>query len=85
MVSEYQGAEGLHYYPSFLDIEHYRRKGPHIGHQMHLCELAAEGQVSLEQFKSMVKDAKFICKSCGRVAAEELNLCNPVPLESAPK
>ncbi len=82
-MSEYRGVEGVegpYYYPSFIDIERYRRKGPHIGHQMHLCELAAEGRISLEQFKSIVKDAKFICKSCGRVAAEELHLCDPVSL-----
>lgn len=65
------------------DVERYRARGPHIGHRLHLCELVAGGKVSLEELKSMTKDAKFICKTCGRAAAEELHLCDPVPLESA--
>jgi hypothetical protein len=78
--------EGEYIYPShvssfgIIDPESYRLKGPHIGHKMHLCEMAAEGRVTLEQMKSMVKDAKFICKNCGRAAAREENLCDPVPL-----
>jgi hypothetical protein len=27
-----------------------------------------------------VRNAQFICKGCGRVAAEEKHLCDPVPL-----
>jgi hypothetical protein len=74
------GAEYQYSSSGVTDIERYRVRGPHIGHRLHLCELAAEGRVSLEQFKSMARDGKFICKSCGRVAAEELHLCDPVPL-----
>ena len=64
-----------------IDIERYRLRGPHIGHRLHLCEMVAEGRLSLDQIKSMAKDAKFICRSCGRAAADELHLCDPVPLE----
>jgi hypothetical protein len=78
----WRGEDGIMAYQSpVIDIERYRRRGPHIGHELHLCELAAEGRVSLEEFKSMVKNPKFICKTCGRAAAEELHLCDPVPLE----
>ena len=53
---------------------------PHIGHKSHLCEMAENGIVTLDQYKSLVKDAKFICAKCGRVAAKEYNLCEPKPL-----
>jgi len=52
----------------------------HIGHKHHLCDLAISGTVTLDQMKALVKDAKFICNKCGRVAAKEENLCQPVPL-----
>ncbi len=56
------------------------RIAPHLGHSMHLCDMAERGDVSLEQMKALVKDPKFICKKCGRAAAKEENLCEPVPL-----
>jgi hypothetical protein len=56
------------------DVERYLRKGPHIGHKMHLCELA-ERETSW-RFKLLVKDSRFICRSCGRAAE---NLCDPAP------
>ena len=55
-------------------------KMPHIGHQKHLCYLAESGESTLEEVKALVKDAKFVCKVCGRAAATEENLCEPVPL-----
>jgi hypothetical protein len=59
----------------------YRYGGvPHIGHHYHLCDLAENGEITLEQMKALVKDPKFICKKCGRVANREENLCEPVPL-----
>lgn len=56
------------------------RPVPHIGHKNHLCDLAEQGQITLEQMKALVRDPKFICRKCGRVAAKEENLCEPVPL-----
>jgi hypothetical protein len=53
---------------------------PHIGHRNHLCDMAERGQISLDQMKDLVKDAKYICKKCGRVAAKAENLCEPVSL-----
>jgi transcription elongation factor Elf1 len=42
--------------------------------------MVEKGQVSLEQIRSLVKDPKFICKKCGRVAHSADNLCEPVDL-----
>jgi hypothetical protein len=53
---------------------------PHIGHQQHLCYMCESGGCTLEQVKALVKDAKFVCKKCGRAAVHEENLCEPVPL-----
>ena len=57
-----------------------RDDAPHIGHRRHLCDLAERGEISIEQMKALVRDPKFICNKCGRVAAKEENLCDPVPL-----
>ena len=54
-------------------------EAPHLGHSKHLCDMAKRG-VDLNAYKELVKNAKFICKKCGRAAAKEENLCEPVPL-----
>lgn len=56
------------------------REIPHIGHAQHLCDMAERGEVTLEQMKELVRNPKFICQRCGRVAANSDNLCEPVPL-----
>ncbi len=55
---------------------------PHVGHDKHLCYLNNIGfQVSNpKEYKELVKDAKYLCKICGRVAVDEKNLCKPVAL-----
>ena len=63
---------------SFLEIP--VKKAPHIGHQKHLCYLAESGNCSLDEIKLLVKDAKFICRTCGRAAVAEESLCEPVAL-----
>jgi hypothetical protein len=68
------GQFGQYTYPAI------NRPAPHIGHMNHLCDLADKGQITLDQMKELVKDPKFICKKCGRVANKEENLCEPVPL-----
>ena len=52
---------------------------PHAEHEKHLCYLQNVGYLksNLEGYKKLVKDAKFVCKGCGRSAASEKNLCNP--------
>ena len=55
---------------------------PHPDHDKHLCYLNNLGyQISnTAEYKGLVKDGKFLCKVCGRVAASEKNLCKPVKL-----
>ena len=52
---------------------------PHAGHEKHLCKLV-EDKTPTEKLKPLVKNAKYICKGCGRVAAKAENLCAPEPL-----
>ncbi len=55
---------------------------PHPGHGKHLCYLNNLGyQISnANEYKELIKDGKFYCKVCGRVAASKENLCKPVKL-----
>jgi hypothetical protein len=32
---------------------------------------------NLEEYKNYVRNAKFVCKNCGRAAAKAENLCSP--------
>ncbi len=50
-------------------------KGQHEGH---LCVLASKGE--LARVGQLAREPKFICFNCGRVAACEENLCNPMSL-----
>jgi len=50
-----------------------------LGHPGHLCVLSADNR--FDEIKGLVKDPKFICFNCGRVADREGNLCNPMPLQ----
>jgi len=54
-------------------------KMPHPEHEHHLCLLQNVGylKTNLNDFKNLVKDGKFICRNCGRVAVSEKNLCHP--------
>jgi hypothetical protein len=55
---------------------------PHPGHAKHLCYLTNIGfQFSEPQaYKELVKNGRFYCRICGRVAASEKNLCKPAKL-----
>jgi hypothetical protein len=57
-------------------------KMPHPGHEQHLCLLQNTGYVkdNLADYKKLVRNAKFVCKNCGRVAASDKNLCAPEAL-----
>lgn len=48
-------------------------------HSGHLCVLVGEGK--LDEVRALVKEPKFICFNCGRVADSKANLCNPMPLD----
>jgi len=52
-------------------------KGQHKGH---MC-LLASGE-KFDQMKELVKNPRFMCFNCGRVADCEKNLCNPMPMEN---
>ncbi len=49
------------------------------GHKGHLCILASRKE--FEKLQELVKDPKFVCFNCGRVAHDESSLCNPMPLK----
>lgn len=58
-------------------------KMPHSGHDKHLCYMNNLGfQISNpDEFKALVKNGKFYCQNCGRVAASGKHLCKPVKLQ----
>ena len=51
----------------------------HTNHEKHLCQIF-EGGVAVDQWKGLVKEGKYFCRKCGRVAAKAENVCDPVPL-----
>jgi hypothetical protein len=57
-------------------------KMPHLEHGKHLCYLNnLNYQMSNpEKYKALVQKGRFYCQNCGRVAASDKNLCNPVKL-----
>ncbi len=57
-----------------------RKRVPHIGHWQHLCYMCASGEYTLNQIKRLVKNAKFICRKCGRVTEKNENYTLP-PLQ----
>ncbi|MHC4159072.1 MAG: hypothetical protein ACYSSO_08335 [Planctomycetota bacterium] len=59
-----------------------RVKMPHPGHGKHLCYLTNVGfnLSNPKDYKVLVKNGKFICRVCGRVAARGGNLCKPAKL-----
>ena len=54
-------------------------KMPHAAHEAHLCLLKNIGYLksNLEDYKKLVRNSKFVCKNCGRAAANGKNLCAP--------
>jgi hypothetical protein len=55
---------------------------PHPGHDKHLCYLNNLGfQMSNpKEYAEMIRQPRFMCKLCGRAAANKENLCKPVKL-----
>ena len=49
-------------------------------HGKHICQLVVARNKNLEQITHIVKNAKFICFNCARVAETEDYLCNPMPI-----
>jgi len=50
---------------------------PHPGHEQHLCLMENLGTMKshFDDYKKLVKNAQYVCKLCGRVAASDKNLC----------
>ncbi|MFB0507987.1 MAG: hypothetical protein ACETWT_14750 [Thermodesulfobacteriota bacterium] len=57
-------------------------KMPHPGHEKHLCLLQNTGYIkeNFSEYKNLVRDPQFVCKNCGRTAANDANLCAPEAL-----
>ena len=57
-------------------------KMPHPGHEKHLCYLQSIGFLgeNLTEYKKLVKNGRYVCKGCGRVAEHDYNLCLPEKL-----
>lgn len=54
-------------------------KLPHQGHEVHLCKIWSD-TYDIDVVRDIVRNPNFICKVCGRVAANEENICDPAPL-----
>ena len=50
--------------------------------QKTLCELEEDGFIEkdLKAYKKLVRNGKYVCRSCGRVARKQGSLCKPVEL-----
>jgi hypothetical protein len=68
-----------------------KKKMPHPEHEGHLCflenigylkspELLEMGVDRREEYRRLVRGAKFLCRKCGRAAAHQKNLCEPEKL-----
>jgi hypothetical protein len=55
---------------------------PHPNHNRHLCWLTNMGYQRLKQaeYKKLIRNGKYMCDGCGRVASDPRNLCDPVEL-----
>jgi len=56
------------------------RSVQHLGHGEHLCHLVEDMGIGIDEYKALIKNPKFLCKNCGRVAARAENLCEPTKL-----
>jgi len=51
--------------------------------KLKLCKLVKNDYIktSLKEYLEMIKNPKFVCSKCGRVAVEQKFLCKPVELD----
>jgi len=67
--------------PGVMETTEWAARSPqHLGHGEHLCHLVEDMGISIDQYKKLIKNPKFLCKKCGRVAARAENLCEPIKL-----
>jgi hypothetical protein len=52
---------------------------PHPNHEKHLCYLDETGYIDQfpEAFKELIRGARYMCRACGRSAADKQSLCVP--------
>ena len=55
---------------------------PHAKHEQHLCVVhnVAYEKTHLENYKNLIKDARFICTKAGCAAASDEKVCDHGPL-----
>jgi hypothetical protein len=52
------------------------------GHATKMCAMTCcPCNLDVAKVKAVVKDAQYVCESCGHVAAKAKNLCEPTPLK----
>jgi hypothetical protein len=51
----------------------------HANHDQHLCSIVAQGP-PIDTYRALVKSGRYVCRQCGRVAANAENLCDPLDL-----
>jgi len=47
-------------------------------HEHHLCRLVAERRI--REVADLSKNGRYMCRICGRVAADARHVCEPVPM-----
>jgi hypothetical protein len=57
-------------------------KMPHSEHEKHLCYLCNLDfhNGNSEEYKKLIKNAKYYCESCGRSSLNAKNLCRPIEI-----
>jgi len=58
---------------------HYCRGGEHCREPDHLCRVVAR-QGDSDKVRRLIRDARFICRTCGRTARSSEHLCKPATL-----
>ena len=54
----------------------------HVDHGDKMCAMTCcPCNVDIDKLKGLVNKPEYICKMCGRVANDALNICEPVPLK----
>ncbi len=59
-----------------------RFKMSESGHENHLCYLTnlRQHEQTPESYLKLVREPQYMCKRCGRAAADKKSLCKPVKL-----
>ena len=61
------------------ETTHYCRGGEHCTEIHHLCRMVKKGSEP-DRLRRLVRDARYMCKKCGRAAQRDEHLCKPSAL-----